>query len=122
MVERTLRSGALDRVAILLSGLCLVHCVASAVAVAVLATAGGMLFDPLIHEVGLALAILLGLVALGWGYREHGRVLPVMVGAMGVALMSAALSMGHVPMEIPLTILGVSLLAAGHVLNRRAVV
>jgi hypothetical protein len=30
--------------------------------------------------------------------------------------------MGHVPMEIPLTILGVSLLAAGHVLNRRAVV
>jgi hypothetical protein len=122
MVERTLRSGALDRVAILLSGLCLVHCVASAVAVAVLATAGGMLFDPLIHEVGLALAILLGLVALGWGYREHGRVLPVMVGALGVALMSAALSMGHVPMEIPLTILGVSLLAAGHVLNRRAVV
>ncbi len=84
MVERTLRSGALDGVAIILSGLCLVHCVASAVAVAVLATAGGMLFDPLIHEVGLALAILLGLVALGWGYREHGRVLPVMVGAMGV--------------------------------------
>lgn len=122
MVEKTLRSGILDRWAIALSGLCLVHCVASAVIVALLASAGGVLLSPVIHEIGLALAILIGVVAMGWGYFEHRRVLPVAVASLGIGVMAGALSLGHVPMEIPLTMLGVSLLALGHWLNRRAVV
>lgn len=121
MVQRVLRSGTFDRLAIFLSGLCLLHCVVSAVVIAVLATAGGALLDPVIHEIGLGLAILLGLVALGWGFREHGQILPVAVGSLGIGVMAGALSVGHVPMEIPLTMLGVSLLAFGHLLNRRAV-
>lgn len=79
------------------------------------------MFDPVIHEIGLGLAIVLGLVALGWGFREHGQILPVAVGSLGIGVMAGALSVGHVPMEIPLTMLGVSLLAFGHLLNRRAV-
>ena len=50
------RNGAIDRAAIGLSGLCLVHCIATAVLVMVLASAGGLLVDPRIHEIGLALA------------------------------------------------------------------
>ena len=122
MVQKTLNSGLLDRFAIGLSGLCLIHCVLSAVAVAVLATAGGILLDPIVHEIGLGFAIVLGLVAIGWGYREHGQVLPVAVASLGIGVMAGALALGHVPMEIPLTMLGVSLLALGHWLNRRAVV
>jgi len=122
MVQKTLNSGLIDRFAIGVSGLCLVHCVVSAIAVAVLATAGGVLLDPIFHEVGLALAIVLGFVAIGWGYFEHRRVLPVAVASLGIGVMAGALALGHVPMEIPLTILGVSLLALGHWLNRRAVV
>lgn len=121
MVERALRSGTFDRMAILLSGLCLLHCLASALVIAALASAGGALLDPLVHEVGLGIAILLGLLALGWGYREHGRLLPVFVGASGIALMISALCLGHGPVEIPLTMLGVTLLATGHLLNRRAI-
>src|SRR3546814_19679344 len=41
MFAETARGGALDRLAIGLSGLCLVHCLASAVLVAVLASAAG---------------------------------------------------------------------------------
>ena len=37
-----------------LSGLCLVHCVATAVLLGLLASAGGMLGAPIIHEVGLS--------------------------------------------------------------------
>lgn len=122
MVQKTLRSGILDRWAIGLSGLCLVHCVASAIIVALVATAGGALLDPVFHEIGLALAIVIALVAMGWGYFEHRRVLPVAVASLGIGVMAGALSLGHVPMEIPLTMLGVSLLALGHWLNRRAVV
>ncbi len=121
MVQR-LRSSILDRWAIALSGLCLMHCVVSAVIVALLASAGGVLLDPIFHEVGLALAILIGVVAMGWGYLEHRRVLPVAVASLGIGVMAGALSLGHVPLEIPLTMLGVSLLALGHWLNRHAVV
>jgi hypothetical protein len=122
MVQKVIRSGTLDRLAIALSGLCLAHCVVTTVLVALLASAGGVLVSPVIHEVGLACAIVLGLVALGWGYREHSRILPVAVGSLGIGVMAGALSLGHVPLEIPLTMLGVTLLSIGHWLNRKAVI
>ena len=55
----------MDRLAIGLSGFCLVHCLASAVFVAMVASAGGILLHPIIHEIGLTVAIGLGIVALG---------------------------------------------------------
>lgn len=119
--EKSINSGLIDRFAIGLSGLCLIHCVLSTVAVAVLATVGSVLVDPIFHEIGLGLAIVLGLTAIGWGYWEHRRVLPVAVASLGIGVMAGALAIGHVPMEVPLTMLGVSLLALGHWLNRRAV-
>ena len=51
------RNGVIDRIGIGLSGLCLVHCLASAVMVAMLASAGGILLNSMIHEFGLLLAI-----------------------------------------------------------------
>ena len=47
----------LDRMAMALSGLCLVHCVATAVLLALLSAAGGLLGSPIIHEVGLTFAM-----------------------------------------------------------------
>ncbi len=116
------RSGAIDRLGIGLSGLCLVHCLASAVLVAMLSAAGGLLLSPLVHEVGLTLAIGLGLVALGRGVVEHGFMMPAAVGGLGLGVMSGALSMPHDGTEAVYTIVGVVLLALGHDLNRRAVI
>ena len=45
----------------------MVHCLASAVLLALLSAAGGMLLNPIFHEVGLTFAIMLGAVALGAG-------------------------------------------------------
>jgi hypothetical protein len=112
----------MDRMAIALSGLCLVHCLASAVLVAVLASAGGMLLNPLIHEVGLTLAIGLGVVSLGRGIVEHGFMMPPAVGGLGLGVMAGALSLPHGGSEVVYTILGVAILALGHDLNRRAVI
>src|SRR3954454_13901911 len=69
-------NGSMDRMAIALSGLCLVHCLASAIFVAMLASAGGLLLHPIIHEVGLTFAIGLGRIALGRGILEHGFMMP----------------------------------------------
>ena len=67
MFAGAIRGSTIDRLAIGLSGLCLVHCVASAVLLALLASAGGVLLHPAFHEVGLSLAILLGAIGLGRG-------------------------------------------------------
>jgi uncharacterized membrane protein YfcA len=107
--------------AIGLSGLCLVHCVASAVLVMVLASAGGLL-DPRIHEVGLVFAMLLGAVGLGRGVFEHGFMLPAAIGALGLGTMAGALTLQHGPEEVFYSVFGVLILALGHDLNRRAVI
>jgi hypothetical protein len=115
------REGAIDRVAIALSGLCFVHCIASAVLVAFLASAGGFLLDPMIHEVGLVLALMLGMFGLGRGILNHGFMMPAAIGSLGLGMMAGALSLGHEDGRI-YAIVGVLTLALGHDLNRRAVI
>ena len=121
MFAQTARGGTFDRLAIGLSGLCLVHCLASAVLVAMLASVGGLLVDPIVHEIGLVLAIGLGIVALGRGVVEHGYMMPSAVGGLGLGLMAGALTLPHSGLEVVYTLVGVAILALGHDLNRRAV-
>lgn len=108
-----------DQIAIGISGLCLVHCIATTVLLAVVSTAGGLL-DPHIHEVGLVLAIGMGIIALGRGIVSHGYMAPAAVGAFGLGIMAGALTLPHGGFEIFWTLVGVSLVALGHDLNRRA--
>ena len=62
--------GQIDRWAIGLSGLCLAHCVATAFFFAVLASAGGHLLHPAVHEVGLSIAMIFGCHCFGAGRFE----------------------------------------------------
>lgn len=110
----------LDRIAMGVSGLCLVHCLATAVLLGLLASAGGLLGSPIIHETGLALAMILGSIALGRGIVEHGFMLPSAVGALGLGVMAGALTMPHDGSEAMFTVVGVMILALGHRLNRIA--
>jgi hypothetical protein len=120
LVFQAFRFERLDRMAITLSGLCLVHCLATAVLLGLLSAAGGMLGAPIIHEVGLTLAMILGAVALGRGVYEHGFMMPSAVGGLGLGVMAGALTMPHDGGEALFTVLGVSVLALGHQLNRIA--
>jgi hypothetical protein len=122
MLTIVAKEGAIDRLAIGLSGFCLVHCVASVVLVAVLASAGGLLLDPVVHEVGLLIALCLGVIALGRGIWQHGFMMPAAVGGLGLGIMSGALMMDHGGGSTLYTIAGVLILALGHDLNRRAVI
>ncbi len=117
MVAILAHPGRLDRFAIGLSGLCLVHCLATAVFLGLLASAGGLLGQPIIHEVGLSLAMILGTIALGRGGIEHGFILPVAVGALGLGVMAGALTLHETGNEPLFTMLGVGILALGHRLN-----
>ncbi|WP_415644067.1 MerC domain-containing protein [Sphingomonas antarctica] len=112
--------GLLDRVAIAVSALCVIHCVATAVFVGLVASLGSVLGNPLVHEVGLAIAITLGAIALGRGTMQHRRVVPAAIGGLGLGIMAGALFLPHGMYEAAATIVGVSTLALGHHLNRAA--
>lgn len=103
-----------------LSGLCMVHCLATAVALALLSAAGGMLGAPWIHELGLSLAMVLGAIAMYRGVLEHGFMMPSSVGGLGLGVMAGALTMPHDGSEALFTVVGVSILALGHKLNQMA--
>jgi hypothetical protein len=111
-----------DRLAIGVSGLCVVHCLTSAILLALLSTAGGMLLNPIFHEIGLTIAIGFGVLALGRGIASHGYMMPASVGALGLGIMAGAMSLPHDGSELETvwTLVGVGLLALGHDLNRRA--
>ncbi len=115
-----LHDGRLDRLGIALSGLCAVHCVMSVILMTLVASVGGALLHPAIHEVGLVLAIILGAAALGMGIIRHGYMLPAAIGGLGLGVMAGAASIPHGVMETVWTLTGVALLALGHDLNRRA--
>ncbi|MBA3576246.1 MAG: MerC domain-containing protein [Sphingomonas sp.] len=120
MVALLAKSGRLDRFAIGLSGLCIVHCLATAVLLAALSSIGGLLGAPVIHEVALVLAMLMGAFALGQGVVKHGFMMPCAVGALGLGVMAGALQLPHDGSEALLTMVGVGILALGHRLNSLA--
>ena len=109
----------LDRVGVVLSGLCAVHCVAGLVLVTLLGLSGGVLLNPAIHEVGLVLAVGIGALGLGAGVLRHRRIGVLLMGLLGLALMATALRVEHGPHEALLTIAGVALLASAHWRNLR---
>lgn len=119
-IRSRLQNGRIDRIAMALSGMCVAHCIGTAVLLGVLASAGGIFENPLFHEVGLVLAILLGAVALGHGAMEHGFMMPAAVGSLGLGIMAGAMTLDHGWQESAYTLLGVVTLALGHDLNHRA--
>lgn len=118
------RSGQLDRLGVLLSGLCAVHCLAGLALVSLLGIGsvgfGGILLNPAIHRIGLVLAVAIGVVTLGFAAVRHRRVDLLVLGSCGLGLMAAGILAPHGNAEALLTIAGVGLLATAHLRNLRA--
>ena len=119
-IRSSLLNGRLDHAAIALSGLCAAHSIGTAVLLGLLASAGGIFENPLFHEVGLVLAIMLGAIALGHGAMKHGFMMPAAIGSLGLGIMAGAMTLDHGWQESAYTLLGVVTLALGHDLNHRA--
>lgn len=109
----------LDRFGLILSGLCAVHCVLGVVIVLGFGLGGGLLLNPAIHRYGLLVATVTAALAIGLGAIRHGRRAPFVIAVAGLLLMGAGLAVPHGVAEATLTVLGVTLVALGHVLNLR---
>lgn len=111
--------GRFDRLGVIISGLCMVHCVAGLFLIGVLGLGGGVLLNPAIHRFGLVAAFTVGLFTIGAGALRHGHRLPLALGTTGLALMVAAIASDHGTGEALLTICGVVLVASAHIVNLR---
>ena len=109
----------LDRVGIVLSGLCAIHCVLTIVLVSAMGLGGSFLLSPEIHRVGLIIATLVAAVAIGWGAVRHRVAAPFVIAMTGLTFMGGALAAPHGYKEAVLTIIGVALVSLGHILNVR---
>lgn len=109
----------IDRSAMGLSGLCVVHCLAGSVLLAGLSATGG-LWNHQVHAIGLALALPLAAFALIRGFRLHHRQSVAVLGGVGLALMAMSLAIAHGSFaEIAVSVTGVLALATAHLLNLR---
>jgi MerC mercury resistance protein len=120
LMKANVRDWRWDGLGLGIAGLCLVHCLATSIFLALFAAAGGALLHPAIHEIGLVLAIGFGVLALGQGILRHGFLLPASIGALGIGMMGGALTLPHGGIEVFYTVFGVGVLGLGHLLNQRA--
>jgi hypothetical protein len=116
-----MREWRLDGLAISASMLCLIHCLVLPVAIAFLPALvawadGGELF----HIIMLAIAVPLSGGTLIAGWRRHGAVAPVAIGAVGLALLMAGLGYEGRALGTGLTVAGGLFLALAHVRNVQA--
>lgn len=109
----------LDRAGIVLSGLCLIHCLASIAVISALGIGGQWFLSPAIHRWGLAAAVVIAGVTIGWGAVRHRRRAPFVVAMTGLTFMGGALAAPHGVEEAVLTVIGVALVSTGHFLNLR---
>ena len=121
-----LLSKYLDRVAIALSTICIVHCLAMPLLIAVLPVAalaiGG---DGHFHSLMLWFVVPTSVLGFGLGLRVHRRIDIVAMGAVAIAALAAAALWGHSAwdpsLEVTANVAASVLLAAAHWRNFREV-
>lgn len=115
-----------DQIAIALSALCIVHCLAVPILVAVLPIAAVTFgSDAHFHEVMLWLVVPTSVVGFGLGMRIHRRAGIVMTGAIGICVIATAALWGHSSwnqlLEVLISVVGSLVLATAHWQNFREV-
>lgn len=113
-------TNGLDRAAVVLSGLCLLHCLAVPFALVFGPMLGQWLLnrETEVHWLLLALALPISAIALGRGYSRHRSPLTLVLGGVGLVLMFVGAShFFGAQWEVLLTVIGVSTLMVAHVRN-----
>lgn len=122
----TSKSVFLDKFAVLLTGICIVHCLIAPIALTMLPiiTLSSMVEDILFHQMMLWLVLPSSLFALFIGCKKHRNFGIVGTGLLGLTILVAVAILGHdvlsIAQEKVLTIFGGLVLAASHVMNYRA--
>jgi len=113
-----------DRMAISLSFLCTLHCLALPVLLAVVPSLTALSLDDEAFHLWMLVAVVpISGFALAVGYRKHNSYPVLVIGSLGLLVMILAVLLGHDWLgdagEKMLTVLGASVVALAHYLNQR---
>ena len=115
-------AGLLDRTAIALSGLCVLHCLTMPLVLLALPFLGQLSADHF-HLQMLVVVVPVSTIALSIGYRRHRRLAVMIAGAVGLLLLFIGGTWMHNEIGIvadrATTIAGSLLLASAHYYNSR---
>lgn len=121
-VDRSDQNRRMDLAGLVLSASCLVHCLALPIALVAAPSLAVWLgeTETTVHWLLFGVAAMVSGGALYAGFRRHGVVLVVAVGAVGLLVMGvAAAHLFGASLEATLTLVGASILALAHVINLR---
>jgi hypothetical protein len=109
-----------DRLGLVLSFACLLHCLLTPLLVSLLPLFGlGLLASDSFHAVFAVGVLLAAALALIPGFRVHRRASVPALGIAGVTSVAVGAAMSHGGAETLLTVIGSLLLVAAHVSNLR---
>ena len=121
-----LKTAILDKLAISLSAVCLVHCLLAPVLVTLLPIVSSSLLvdDAHFHKIMLWFVLPTSVIALFLGCRKHKRLSIILCGVIGMSILIAVTFFGHdlfgIVAEKIATSVGGLILAASHFFNFRA--
>ena len=121
-----IRYTSLDKLAVFLSGVCVLHCLITPVLITLLPilTLSAMVEDLLFHKLMLWLVLPTSFIALFIGCRKHRNLTIAATGIIGMTLLVAIALIGHelftALQEKVATSTAGMILAVSHILNFRA--
>ena len=112
----------MDAAAVVLSGVCLLHCLALPVALTVLPIVNVTLLDEsTFHLIMMAVILPISVIALTIGCRQHKDKLTLVLGSVGLGILTITAIFGHELLGLTgeriVTSIGGLILAAAHIQN-----
>jgi hypothetical protein len=113
-----------DSLGLVLSGVCLVHCLMLPIVIGLFPLLGaGILGHQQFHQLLLFLVVPTSIAALWLGYRRHHRGYIIVIGTVGIVILSAVALFAHQVLdargEILVASLGGVIVAISHIQNLR---
>ncbi len=108
-----------DKMAVLISGLCLVHCFLPPVIISVgmMSFAGNILESEWVHIALLCPVVVLAVLSLPSAYRRHRTRWPMVLAVLGITGFCSAFLLPEA-MELWITVVAAGLMILAHVWNR----
>ena len=110
----------LDKISVLISVVCLVHCISFPVLLLIGSSISALSFfsDHLLHQVLLFIVLPLSYFSLIGGYRTHGNRMMGVPALVGISCLGIGVSFhDYASVELLLTAVGSVLLASAHLFN-----
>ena len=114
----------MDTAAVVLSGVCMLHCLALPIALTILPIVNVTLLDEsTFHLIMMAVILPISVIALSIGCRQHKDRLTLILGSVGLVILTTTAIFGHdllgLTGERIVTSIGGLILAAAHIQNYR---